>query len=372
MREIDVDELARLLGGDDPPAVLDIRESQSHSDWRIPGSINLPVIGAIRKGDATSLHAGAARLPKDRFTVVVCNQGRSSLKAAAALEPLGFDVASLRGGMRAWSTAHTEAPIHLASMPEAIFIQVRRNGKGCLSYLLGSGGEAIVVDPSLDAEVYLDLARRHKLTIKTVLETHVHADHVSRARALAAATGAELSLPPNRRVTFKYRAVPDAALLRAGRLELRAIATPGHTGESTSYLVAGEALLSGDTIFVDTVGRPDLEKGDAGAEAGAKLLHGSLHKKILTLPDELRVYPAHSGSDIGFDGVPIAARLGDLRALPLLKLAEPAFVKRTLAGLGAKPPGSEAIIAVNEGKQDLGDTDPIELEAGPNRCAVHA
>lgn len=372
MREIDVDELARLLGGDDPPAVIDIREAEKHADWRIPGSINLPVIGSIRKGDAAPLHAGAARLPRDRFTVVVCNVGRSSLKAATALEPLGFDVASLRGGMRAWSTAHTVAAITLASVPDATFIQVRRNGKGCLSYLLGSGGDAIVVDPSLDAEVYLELARQHGLRIKTVLETHVHADHVSRARALAATAGAELCMPPNRRVAFKFRAVPDGATLRAGRLELRAIATPGHTGESTCYLVANEALLSGDTVFVDSVGRPDLERGDAGAEAGAKILHKSLHGKVLSLTDDLRVYPAHSGGDIGFDGVPIAARLGDLRALPILKLAEAAFVKRTLEGLGAKPPAYDDIIAVNEARHDLGDTDPVELEAGPNRCAVHA
>ena len=188
---------------------------------------------------------------------------------------------------------------------------------------------------------------------------------------MSAATGAPLLLPQNQRVTFDYAAVTDGQEIRTGELRLRALSTPGHTGESTCYLVADEALLTGDTLLVDSVGRPDLEGGDAGAEAGARALYHSLQERILALPDDVVIYPAHTAAGIGFDGVPVAARLGDVKSsLELLRVDEPTFVRKTLAALGPKPPSFQAIINLNEGKADLGGVDPVNLEVGPNRCAV--
>jgi glyoxylase-like metal-dependent hydrolase (beta-lactamase superfamily II) len=136
-------------------------------------------------------------------------------------------------------------------------------------------------------------------------------------------------------------------------------------------LIDREALLTGDTLFVESVGRPDLEKGDAGAEAGARMLHHSLHDKILELAGNTGIYPAHYGRPIGFDRVPVGALLSELKSkLGLLELDEQRFVQTVLSNLQAKPPNFQRIIAINEGKAKLGWIDPLDLEAGPNRCAV--
>ena len=369
MKEIPVNELTDRLAAGEALSVIDIRDAEAYADWHIPGATNVPIIRSIRAGDEAPLTAASGRLPRDRPMVVVCNAGVSSLKATAVLEPLGFDVASLRGGMRGWSLATTEARVEGAGRGFRL-IQVRRNGKGCLSYVVGANGAACVVDPSVSEAVYLDIVQREGLLLERVLETHVHADHISRARSLAQQAGAELCLPANERVTFAHTPIRDGETFRIGDLEVQAIATPGHTTESTCYLVGSGALLTGDTLFVDSVGRPDLQKGDAGAEAGAEALYRSLHGKLLKLPDDVRVLPAHTGGAIGFDGVAIEAPLGAVRGLALLGADEPTFVSRTLRGLGAKPPSFGRVIEINEGKADLGDQDPLDIEAGPNRCAV--
>jgi glyoxylase-like metal-dependent hydrolase (beta-lactamase superfamily II) len=370
MKEIPVNELTERLAAGEAMSVIDIRDGDDYADWHIPGATNVPVIRSIRAGDPGPLTAASQRLPRDRPAVVVCNEGISSLKATGVLEPLGFDVVSLAGGMRQWSMATTEARADLAKHPEAVLIQVRRNGKGCLSYVLGSKGAGCVVDPSVSEQTYLAIAEREGLRIERVVETHVHADHVSRARGLAQQTGAALCLPVNGRVTFEYTQIKDGDTFQVGDLEIKAITTPGHTGESTCYLVNDEILLTGDTLFVDSVGRPDLEKGDAGAEAGAQALYRSLHDRILTLPDSLRVFPCHTGGAIGFDGVPIESSLGAVRSMALLAVDEPTFVTQTVAGLGPKPPSYDQVIQINEGKTPLDDKNPLDVEAGPNRCAA--
>jgi glyoxylase-like metal-dependent hydrolase (beta-lactamase superfamily II) len=135
--------------------------------------------------------------------------------------------------------------------------------------------------------------------------------------------------------------------------------------------LAGEALLTGDTLFVDAVGRPDLERGDAGAENGARLLHRCLHERILTRADGLAIHPAHHAAPVGFDGAPIGATLGEIRRrTQALALDEEAFVRKVVDSLRQKPGNFESIIAINEGKAELGGEDPLDLEAGPNSCAA--
>ena len=170
---------------------------------------------------------------------------------------------------------------------------------------------------------------------------------------------------------FPYRPVRDGDRVRVGAVEIEVIATPGHTGESVCYRIGAGAVLTGDTLFTSAVGRPDLEKGNAGAETGAHTLWTSLHRRIAELPGSLRVLPAHHAGDIGFDGTPVAATLAELRErVELLRVPEEAFVATVLRSLQEKPPNFEMVIAVNEGKAGLEGVDPLELEAGPNRCAV--
>jgi len=369
MKEIEALELRERLENGEPFQIVDIREADEFGSWNILGSVNLPVYNALRAQRDDALTGRAAELDRQRPVVAVCRAGFISVRAAELLEGLGYEALSLRGGIRGWNAVWSEASVPLGE--GARCLQVRRNGKGCLSYMFGRGAELAVVDPALEASVFVDIAEREGARITHVLETHVHADHLSRARELCRRTGAKLLLQPNRRVTFTHDPVNHGDELRVAGMTVRVLATPGHTGESVCYELEGQLLLSGDTLFVGSVGRPDLERGDAGAERGAHLLYHSLHEQLLPRSAELQVLAAHHGGAIGFDRVPIAGKLGELRdGLDLLAVDEATFVERVLASLQSKPANHEAIIAINEGKADLGRIDPLDLEAGPNRCAA--
>jgi glyoxylase-like metal-dependent hydrolase (beta-lactamase superfamily II)/rhodanese-related sulfurtransferase len=179
---------------------------------------------------------------------------------------------------------------------------------GCLahaSYLIGDGGEAVVVDPSRDIEMYLAEARANGLTIRWVLETHLHADFVSGHRELAAATGATVGIGARAGAAYEHRALKDADEIRVGDVVLRALETPGHTPEHLSYLVfehAGDSkpwsVLTGDTLFVGDVGRVDILSSRLPVAELAGLMYDSLHGKLLKLPDATRVYPAHGAGSL--------------------------------------------------------------------------
>jgi len=178
---------------------------------------------------------------------------------------------------------------------------------GCLahaSYLLGSEGEGIVVDPQRDVEIYLDAVQKRGLAIRHIFETHLHADFVSGHRELAARTGARIYLSRAAGATFPHVAVDDGYTLRVGKLNVEVLATPGHTPESISLLVTDEeegqqpwAVLTGDTLFIGDVGRPDLSPAHTPSQL-AGMLYDSLRNKLMTLPDGVLVYPAHGAGSL--------------------------------------------------------------------------
>ena len=179
---------------------------------------------------------------------------------------------------------------------------------GCLahaSYLIGDQGDAVVVDPSRDIEMYLAEARANGLTIRWVLETHLHADFVSGHRELAQATGATIGIGARAGAAYAHRALEEGDEIRAGDVVLRALETPGHTPEHLSYLVfehAGDqtpwGVLTGDTLFVGDVGRVDILSSRLPVSELAGLMYDSLHGKLLKLPDTTRVYPAHGAGSL--------------------------------------------------------------------------
>ena len=187
--------------------------------------------------------------------------------------------------MAAWGTVYDTVELAAGA---ATIVQVRRRGKGCLSYVIGSGDEAFVVDPSLDLDHYLAVAADKGWRITRVFDTHLHADHLSGARDLAAATGASLHLNPADTFAFDYTPLTDGdrhQLPGGVEMSVAALHTPGHTMGSTIYVVGDDAVLTGDTLFVDGVGRPDLADR---AEEFAHNLYRSLQERVLTLPDDSR------------------------------------------------------------------------------------
>jgi hydroxyacylglutathione hydrolase len=179
---------------------------------------------------------------------------------------------------------------------------------GCLaqaSYMIGDGGEAAVVDPRRDVDEYLEEAKREGLTIRYVIETHLHADFVSGHRELAARTGAKIYFGAKAGARVDHVPVREGEEIRMGDVVLRFLETPGHTPESMSIVVFDrakseepEAVLTGDTLFIGDVGRPDLLGVRMSAEELAAMLYDSLHGKLLRLPDSTKVYPAHGAGSL--------------------------------------------------------------------------
>lgn len=363
---IDRETLRRRLDEGRPVTVLDVRPAAERSEWAIPGSLHVDVYDRLRAGDPQAL-TGVV-LPAGAPVVTVCAAGKTSLIAAEQLRARGVAALSLAGGMRAWSLAWNHADVPVPGSAARV-IQLRRTGKGCLSYMLGAGGVAAVIDPSLDPDVYRSAAEHNGWRIAYVLETHLHADHLSRARALAEQTGAALALPAGHRLAGPFTPLSDGDVIRLGGARLAVLDTPGHTPESTTYLLDDAALFTGDTLFLAAVGRPDLHADAAGAEAKGHILHRSL-QRLLTLPAETLVLPGHTSSPVAFDRQPVVATLAEVRrATPLLAAAEDDFVAAILSRVPPTPPNHEQIIALNEQGAVL-PADPTELEAGANRCAV--
>ncbi|HWW13738.1 MAG TPA: rhodanese-like domain-containing protein [Candidatus Dormibacteraeota bacterium] len=178
---------------------------------------------------------------------------------------------------------------------------------GCLahaSYMLASGGEAVVVDPQRDVEIYLKAAKANHVAIRHIFETHLHADFVSGHQELASRTGARIYIGEQAQATFPHVALRDGFELQVGKITIKALETPGHTPESMCFVITDEeksaapwAVLTGDTLFLGDVGRPDLSKRYTPPQL-AGMLYDSLHGKLLKLADEILVYPAHGAGSL--------------------------------------------------------------------------
>jgi hydroxyacylglutathione hydrolase len=237
---------------------------------------------------------------------------------------------------------------------------------GCASYLLGCGtlGRCAVVDPRAeDLDTYVAFARDKRMQITQVIDTHVHADHRSGGVALAKTTGAAYRLHESADVQMPFTPMRDGEEIELGNTRLRVLHTPGHSPESVSLLVTDLKrgtdpwfVLTGDTLFVGAVGRPDLP---GRARENAAQLYTSIHEKLLTLPDDLEIYPGHfSGSlcGAGLSGKPASTIAFERRWNPMLSLPRDQFVE-ALAEVPAKPAEMERILAANRGSR------PVEAPA---------
>jgi glyoxylase-like metal-dependent hydrolase (beta-lactamase superfamily II) len=219
--------------------------------------------------------------------------------------------------------------------------------------------------------LYRDIASTRGWTIAFVLDTHLHADHISGARELVAVTGARLLLNPHDPFTFNFEPLSDGLDLPLGKgvsLVVEAVSVPGHTEGSTLYRLGELAIFTGDTLFLESVGRPDLaDKADVFAHN----LYRSLHERVLPLSDDVLVFPAHYGAVVPVRfGEPVTATLGSLRhTLPALAYSEEKFVEWAIARVTDRPPNYRKIVEMNAGLVPVVD-DAAELEMGPNRCAI--
>jgi glyoxylase-like metal-dependent hydrolase (beta-lactamase superfamily II)/rhodanese-related sulfurtransferase len=365
MMTIDVETLRTWLEEGRPVTVLDVRPAAERAEWAVPGSIHVDAYNALKANDPKAL--AEVVLPGDVPVVAVCAAGKTSLVAAQQLQTRGIEALSLEGGMKAWSLAWNIAEISLPGSQIRV-IQVRRTGKGCLSFIIGTGNTAIVIDASLDPQVYLNLAHHYGWQIERILDTHIHADHLSRSRQLAQMSGATLFLPDQTRVSFPFTPIYDGDTLEIGTVVLTAIRT-GHTPESTCYLLDHYVLLTGDTLFPTGVGRPDLAADAAEVRRRASDLYTSL-QTLLALSPETIVLPGHTSTPVAFDSDPIASTLaGILEQVGVIHTTREMFMQQILARIPPTPPNYERIVRLNE-TGVLPERDVTELEAGANRCAI--
>jgi len=359
---ITVAELQELLAAGQPVTVLDVR-SPSDVDWEIPGSIHVDASGDLRSGRLGPL--AELNLPPGPV-ITVCVAGRTAAIATELLRANGVETLTLDGGMRSWSLAWNTAQTTISGCQ---VVQVRRTGKGCLSYILESQSEAIVIDASVDPDVYVRLLSERGWRLVAVADTHIHADHLSRSRQLAHLEGATPWLPTQNRAQYPFRPVAAGDRIVFGSTALLAMPTPGHTAESTTYLLDDTAALTGDTLFLNSVGRPDLEGGTRQERASrARLLHMSV-SRLLQLPEATQVFPGHVSEAIPFDGRMLGTTVGTIReTVALARLEEAAFVQAVLARIPPNPPNHSRIVEFNERGELPGD--PSVLEAGANRCAI--
>ncbi|HTK89288.1 MAG TPA: rhodanese-like domain-containing protein [Verrucomicrobiae bacterium] len=260
-----------------------------------------------------------------------------------------------------------------------IFQQILNEEAGCLSYLIGCGqvGQAAVVDPARDrVDEYVALARRKGLAITEIVDTHVHADHVSGNQALAEKTGARILLHPAAEAAFRTTPIEDAQEIVVGNIGLRVLHTPGHTPDSVCLVVTDRSrgdepwfVLTGDTLFIGDVGRPDF-----GGERAAATLYRSLTSRLLALPDSVEVYPAHgAGSSCGRAmSSKTASTIGFERRfnLALRAATEDEFVRALMTGLPPKPPNFDRIIARNRARALPLTGEPRALSANQAREAI--
>ena len=359
---ISVGELQELLAAGRPVTVLDVR-SPSDVDWEIPGSIHVGAYGDLQSGRLGPL--GELNLPPGPV-VTVCGVGRTAAIATDLLRAKGVEALTLDGGMRSWSLAWNTAQTTISGCE---VVQVRRTGKGCLSYIVESQSEAVVIDASVDPDVYIRILRERGWQLVAVADTHIHADHLSRSKLLADLEGAALLLPAQDRTQYPFRPVVDGDRIAFGSRALVAMRTPGHTEESTTYLLDSTAALTGDTLFLNSVGRPDLDGGTRQVLASrARLLHMSI-SRLLQLPEATQVLPGHVSKPIPFDGRLLATTVGTIRdTVALARLDSAAFVETVLTRIPPNPANHSRIAELNE-RGELAD-DPSELEAGANHCAI--
>jgi glyoxylase-like metal-dependent hydrolase (beta-lactamase superfamily II)/rhodanese-related sulfurtransferase len=366
MEPISVETLRSWLEEGRPVTILDVRPTAEWAEWAIPGSIHVDAYDALKAHDPAAL--ASVDVPSDRLVVTVCAAGKTSQVAAWQLQARGLQALSLDGGMKAWSLAWNIAEVPLAGDTVHVF-QVRRTGKGCLSYLFGAGEEAMVIDAALDPQVYLDLAAKYGWQITSVFDTHIHADHLSRSRQLSERSGAMLFLPDQQRVSFPFTAMRDGETLAAPHLILTALHTPGHTMESTCYLLNHHLLFTGDTLFPTGIGRPDLEADEQQARLRASALYHSLHR-LLALPSDTLVLPGHTGTPVPFDGIPLAATLAEINGeVGIIHAPHDLFLQQIMMRLPPTPPNYRRIVTFNE-MGLLPENGVTDLEAGANRCAI--
>jgi glyoxylase-like metal-dependent hydrolase (beta-lactamase superfamily II) len=365
-------ELFSEIAAGTVPEILDVRNIDEFEASQVEGSRPVPTRNVPVYRVFEDLEAECERTLDG--AVVICGQGNGSELVAEEFGDLGKTVRSLEGGTDAWN--RLLVPFEIEGLPAPVRVwQFQRPAKACLSYVVGVPGErCIVVDPTRQPQPYLDLAAEHAMTVAHVVDTHVHADHISGGPALAAVLGVEYHLPPEDCggvVPFPNRPLKDGDVLDLGSAEVRVMSMhlPGHTPGTIALLVSDAVLLVGDTVFVRGLGRPDLT---GQAEELARDLFRSVHERLRPLDPRTIIAPAHwsSADEINSEGRVVTTLEDVFTATLLNEKAMEKFVEEIVTSLPAAPEAYDTIRLVNSGRLSPPEDEIDVLDVGRNQCAA--
>ncbi|MDH5568689.1 MAG: rhodanese-like domain-containing protein [Nitrosopumilus sp.] len=338
--------------------LLDVRDTNEFSDFKIAGSVNIPLQDIFKEEHFS-------KIPKDKEIVTLCPHGNRAMVATFALAKNGIESRTLAGGLAGWSQVLN--PVK-AIEANPMIIQIEKIGKGCLSYMLISAGQVIVIDPLFPAEKYQNIAIQNNATIVKVIDTHQHADHLSSAWHLAETSNStcyESELEQWDRTAQQL--LKDGESIEFGQSKLRVISTPGHTPGSLSYVVDENYVFTGDILFIESIGRPDLRDK---AEEFAGELYDSLHNKLLKLPSDTIVFPAHHGQTVRSKNGVFSTTIEGASKHEILQLSKEEFVKKVVGMTPPRPMNYQKIIQINRGSLSFTVNEIPDLEIGPNRCSI--
>lgn len=377
VEQISPGELARALDAGEPIQVLDVRAPAALAG----GAIDLAPPGRFFNRPGSRIvgeRSFGEDFPRPDLPVaVVCHHGNDSRVVAHYLNGLGYRAMSLSGGMAAWMNAILPRELPAPSGFDRL-LQFDRVGKGALGYALVSDGEALLVDPPRDPSAYLEAVEAAAARVIGVADTHVHADYVSGAPAISTALGVPYHLHPADAVSpydgrpgrLRFQPLSDGATLRVGRGRALVRHTPGHTEGSVSFLVGDEIALTGDFLFIRSVGRPDL--GGRTAE-WTPVLWSSLERAKREWPGAMRILPAHyAAADEREEDRTVGRRFADLPAgNEALRISDAgAFTAWVMARAGEFPEAYRIIKGLNLGLVAANPDEVDFLEGGRNACAL--
>ena len=376
-REISAEDLARRLDSGDRVQLLDVRSPGSVARGRITFGAGLDFHALPGSQVERALSSNALGVDSQQEVLVVCGHGNSSKRTAALLNRRGLDAYSVAGGMAAWDAVYLPRRLSSTRTIEHL-VQLDRVGKGALSYVLVSDGDAVVIDPGRHVERYETVMSELGAAPAAVIDTHMHADYLSGARSAARRWGVPYFLHPEDARSpfdgaeghFVYQPLTPGDCIAFGRATLSAEHVPGHTLGSIALLAEQSLAFTGDFLFVQSVGRPDL--GGQGA-AWARALWRSLEDVRRRWPPDLLVLPAHYSSEL--ERRPdrsVGARMDVILATnPAAAIGDEATFLRWVAEHDATPPEVYRTLKLaNLGLQDLSEADLEMAESGPNQCAV--
>jgi glyoxylase-like metal-dependent hydrolase (beta-lactamase superfamily II)/rhodanese-related sulfurtransferase len=403
--EIKPDELKKKIDTKDNIFILDVRTPEEYESWKLSYENHdapklIPVHLLL-----SQLPAMVDEIPKDKEIITICAHGNRSMIAANTLNKLGYNVKSLHGGMSGWNKVYDVAQIPVAEQEPFRIWQIRRVSKGCMGYIVTSlpDKKAVVIDPCREIyEAFVKIAEENGIQITKVIDTHQHADHVSGVVKLVKTLSGnggekitalfssleEYDVEGERSVNIDF--VKDGDEIDVGlKVKLKVLNTPGHTRGSMSFLITpiydstnqdhtvsrpirSTYLFTGDTLFVDNIGRPDLR--DEAKEFAAQL-YDTFHQKIAPLPDSTVILPAHfNATSFSLKHmVPVSETLLLLRKkLKVLDTSKEQFVNYLRQSIPPRPMNYKTILSINKKVLSYDEMLAPDLEAGPNSCAIQS